>query len=182
MPPVFGSTLFKLLMPLVAIVVVLVSTRKRGMSWTEQIRLVWPSPAQLALWIAVWIVWMWVSEQLISLLGIEQPKPWPAYPALIICMRIFAIGILGPIAEELVFRGVLYYRLAQTRVGTAGTVVVLSAVWASLHVQYGLPLIGMIFVDGLILGGSRWASRSVFVPMILHIIANIYSISQSLGH
>src|ERR1051325_10943598 len=56
MSPAFGSTLFKLLMPLAGIVIILAVARKRGLSWTEDIRLVWPSPQQLAVWVALRIV------------------------------------------------------------------------------------------------------------------------------
>ena len=39
----------------------------------------------------------------------------------------------------------------------------------------------MIFLDGLLLGAARHRSRSTFVPMLLHVVANLYSILQSLG-
>jgi membrane protease YdiL (CAAX protease family) len=175
------SSLLKVLGPLFGIIVLLVVTRRRRLSWTEDLRFVWPDARDLALWIVLWLAWMAVSEWLIAVFGIPNATAWPPYPALIIFLRILAIGILGPIVEELIFRGALYFRLSKSRTGPAGAVVIPAALWAMIHVQYGWALIAMIFVDGVILGTSRWATKSVLVPVTLHILANLFSISQSLA-
>jgi membrane protease YdiL (CAAX protease family) len=181
MSGLLGSTLLKVALPLVVIMVVMIASRVRGFSLTEDLRLVWPRPAIVVLWLAIWAVWMFAGELAISALGMEQPSRWPAYPPLIIALRILAIGLLGPIAEELVTRGLLFFRISRTTVGPWGAIVICALVWSVAHVQYDWRTITMIFLDGLMLGTARHQSRSTFVPMAMHVVANLYSILQSLG-
>jgi membrane protease YdiL (CAAX protease family) len=175
------STLLKVGLPVLCIVIALVVMRLRHLSLREDLRLVWPPPRELALWLGLWIVWMAVSEGLTRVFGIPGPEPWQAYSSLIIALRILAIGILGPIAEEMIFRGVLFRRLSRTSLGDYGAIVILAAVWAAAHIQYGFGLIALIFLDGLVLGLARSRTRSLYLPMVMHILGNLFSIYQSLS-
>jgi hypothetical protein len=53
MSPDLQSTLFKLGLPLLIIVFVLVVTRLRGLSWAEDLGLALPSARRAALWIGL---------------------------------------------------------------------------------------------------------------------------------
>lgn len=176
-----GPTLLKLAVPLVVSAFVLWMARRRGWSWRDDLALRWPAPKTLALWIGLWAAWVALGEFAIGALGMGAPTPWPALPPLIIALRIAAIGLAGPIAEELVVRGLVYFRLRATRLGVVGAIIVCAAGWAAMHVQYEWRTIAMIFADGLFLGAAREKSRSTFVPIVLHVLANLYSIGQSLG-
>ena len=59
--------------------------------------------------------------------------------------------------------------------------VVCAAEWAAMHVQYDWRTMAMIFAAGLVLGVAREKSCSTFVPIVLHVLGNLYSIAQSLG-
>jgi hypothetical protein len=52
---------------------ILIVARKRGLSYSEDLRLVWPSARQAALWILVWVAWMALSEWWEARLGIVAP-------------------------------------------------------------------------------------------------------------
>jgi len=177
------STLLKVALPVLAISVTLVAWRvlskKKGIS-SKDLGLAWPKASTLFLWLAVWIVWMAVSEVAINALGMEQAKHWPDYSPLIVSLRIVAIGILGPAAEELLARGILFAVLSRKRPGPLGAIVICAAGWAVAHYRYGWKTVALIFLDGILLGTARQHSRSVFVPILMHIIANLFSIYQSL--
>jgi membrane protease YdiL (CAAX protease family) len=179
--PELRSTLFKVAAPLFAIVVVLVVTKLRGISWRDVVGLRLPRARQFVLWMLLWIVWVAAEEVAIRVLHLDQAQPWPQKDSLIIALRIAAIGILGPVAEELVCRGLLLGRLMATRLGVYGSVAVIAAGWAVVHVQYGWPTLVMIFLDGLVLGAARVRSRSVYVPIAMHMAGNLFSIYQSLS-
>jgi membrane protease YdiL (CAAX protease family) len=123
---------------------------------------------------------MVITELVIYRLGAESPKPWH-YDAGITLLRIVMIGIAGPIAEELAYRGALLYAL-RVRAGlhSAVAIVLISIVWAASHLQYEVTTLAMIFVDGLILGAARVQSRSIATPAAMHVIGNLFSIYQSL--
>ena len=174
------STLSKLAIPLVIITIVLIVTRVRGVSWSQDLGLNCPRPAVWLAWLALWIAWMAAGEAAINFFGMQSATPWDDYPILIVVLRIAAIGLAGPASEELVMRGVLFDRVRRTRLGAAGAIVVLSAAWTAMHYRYDMMTLGLIFADGLVLGAARYQSRSVCVPIVMHSMGNLISIYQSL--
>jgi len=178
--PDLAATLVKLAVPAVAIAAVLAITRWRDISWTADLGLTWPRPAVLASWVAIWIGWVILGEVAIRTFGLGQAAPWKPYPLLIVVLRIAAIGLLGPAAEEIVVRGVLFHRIGRTRLGPVGAIAIGAALWAVAHVQYEWTTAALIFLDGLVLGTARLRSRSTFVPMVMHSLGNLFSIYQSL--
>jgi hypothetical protein len=91
-------------------------------------------------------------------------------------MRILAVCILGPTAEELLFRGLLYGALTRTRLKVAGSVFVAAIGWALMHTAYSPAVIALLFVGGLLLGAARYRTKSVIVPIAMHIVWNLYAI------
>ena len=69
-------------------------------------------------------------------------------------------------------RGFLFEGLARSRIGGAGAIVLTSLFWAVQHFQYSWLQIGMIFVLGLVLGLVRLKTKSLWAPIILHVINN----------
>jgi uncharacterized protein len=89
-----------------------------------------------------------------------------------------ALVIAAPVAEELVFRGFLYRGLAASRVGVVGAILISSALWAGMHIQYELFFIAHIFLIGLVLGWWRWKSGSTTLTLIMHGLINLGSLVQ----
>jgi membrane protease YdiL (CAAX protease family) len=177
--PDLKATLFKVGVPLVTIAIVLLVSRARGFDLKKDIGLQWPRPRLVVLWIGVWIAWIAIGEWLGHLLHFGEPSHWKAYAAGIVVLRVLAIGILGPAAEELVFRGILFARLLKP-IGPAATIVATAAAWAALHYSYDWLTLSQVFADGLILGLARHQSRSTNVPIAMHAVGNLFSIYQSL--
>ncbi len=72
-------------------------------------------------WFAAWLALTAAEEVIGRRLGIGLAKPWPAYSALVIVERILAIGIMGPIAEELAFGG-MFLGWLRRRLNPSGAV------------------------------------------------------------
>jgi len=178
-PGLRDTLLLKLGPPLIAIAVVLAVARRRGISSRGDLGLAAPRPTALATWLVLWAAWVAVGEGLTGPLGLELPQPWPDYAPAVFWLRVLAIGVLGPVAEELVMRGLALDRLRRTRLRVTGAVVVCAAAWALFHVKYGGPTIAMIFADGLLLGAARVRSGSLLVPCVMHASGNLFSIWQS---
>ena len=93
---------------------------------------------------------------------------------------IFAMVIVAPIYEELIFRGLLWSAIAEQFSGVTyakhcGAVIaslVTSVIFAVIHLQYGLYEISTIVVLALIFCYARIKSGSLVLPMLLHIINN----------
>jgi membrane protease YdiL (CAAX protease family) len=80
--------------------------------------------------------------------------------------------VISPVKEELLFRGALLATLIR-RWGFAIAVVVSSILWALLHFQYEPWKIASIAVSGLLLAIIRLRGGSLYVPIALHISANL---------
>jgi membrane protease YdiL (CAAX protease family) len=92
-----------------------------------------------------------------------------------------AMILLGPLVEEIVFRGVVFDGMAATPAGLWGAVVATSAVWSFIHLQYGPTEMSVIFMLGLVLGGVRARTGSVTPCLLLHALNNAFAVA-SLAH
>jgi len=90
-----------------------------------------------------------------------------------------AVVVVGPVAEEVAFRGFLFRGLSETWLGVAGTLAITSALWAAMHIQYDYIITVQIFVIGLVLGWLRWASGSTLLTIILHVMTNLAATVQA---
>jgi membrane protease YdiL (CAAX protease family) len=131
--------------------------------------------AAAAGWIAVYLAWMLGTDLVTHWRGPWDFTPWSEAPLAASVMRVLAVGVFGPIAEELVFRGYLF-GLLKDRAGIPLTIAVTSLGWAVLHVDYTWWVIAIIAVDGLLLGLARWRTGSVYVPIAMHVLYNLYAI------
>lgn len=79
----------------------------------------------------------------------------------------FSFAVLAPVQEELFFRGFLYRGLSAS-IGPWITIVLTSAVWAVVHLQYEWFFVGEIFILGVVFGWLRMRSGSTILTMLLH--------------
>jgi membrane protease YdiL (CAAX protease family) len=81
--------------------------------------------------------------------------------------------IVAPVGEEVLFRGFVFRGWARSARSVGPAIVVISLLWAALHVQYDWTGILQIFVVGLFLGWMRWRSGSTLLTFFLHALFNI---------
>ena len=93
---------------------------------------------------------------------------------------LFDIIILAPLLEELMFRGFLFEGIRYTKLKNTGAIIITSLIWALMHTQYDLYGIFSIFLSGLLLGYSRVKSKSIFTPIVIHIVSNVIATSELL--
>ena len=83
--------------------------------------------------------------------------------------------VIAPILEEFIFRGFLFSQLRIT-LGNWGAIILSSLAWTSLHFQYELKILFVLFVLGLFLGFLRWKYNSLFLVMALHAVNNLVAL------
>ena len=134
-----------------------------------------PRVAATIAFIAAYLAWMLASNALIDWRGPWDFRPWQQAPLLASALRVLAVCVLGPMVEELLFRGILFSWLKERL--PIGPVIALTSVgWALLHWSYAWPVIAVIAVDGVLLGVARWRTRSVVPPIAMHMLYNLYAI------
>jgi len=90
-----------------------------------------------------------------------------------------AMLVAAPMSEEMVFRGFLFRGLAASRLGPLGSIVLTSALWSGLHLQYDLHGMAIIFLAGLLLGYARWRSDSLIPCLWMHGLMNLLAMAQA---
>jgi membrane protease YdiL (CAAX protease family) len=101
--------------------------------------------------------------------------PLPTAPGQIVLFFLVG-GIVGPAAEEVVFRGVVFGYLK--RWGPWTSVIGTTALFAMVHRGPGLPLTQI--VGGLVFALAYHRSGSLAAPMIIHMLGNLALFTLSL--
>ena len=96
-----------------------------------------------------------------------------------ILLLLIAAVVAAPIGEEIVFRGFLFRGWTASPLGVNGTIVLTSAIWAAIHVQYDWFGIGQVFCLGLLFGWVRARSGSLALTMMMHSVCNIAATAET---
>jgi TPR repeat protein/membrane protease YdiL (CAAX protease family) len=90
----------------------------------------------------------------------KEASPWIA---------LSTIGLILPVAEEILFRGYLFDALRK-RWPDATTIIVTAFAFAAVHFQ--LAQFPLLFAMGLVLGWARMKTNSLRLPVLLHAANN----------
>jgi CAAX protease family protein len=155
--------------------------RLRHLPARQFLALYWPPLRIVAGWLGAFALLVAAEETIGRAIGLPQPEPWGGqYGGGVLALRLIGLVVLAPAAEELVFRGVLFARIYETRLGKTGAIVLPAVLFAVLHVQYSVLEMSFIAIDGLFFGLARYQSRSLFVPILLHASGNAFAACQRL--
>ncbi len=88
---------------------------------------------------------------------------------------VLGVGIMAPLFEEFLLRGLLFGSLRHL-VDEHAAVAMTAGVFALMHLQYEWTVMLLIVPIGVVLGYARSRSGSIWVPVFLHILNNTASI------
>lgn len=88
-------------------------------------------------------------------------------------LMLVTICLVGPVVEELVFRGWLFSQIEQTKLGSIGALFLSSILFTVIHTQYdSLITVIMIFMQSLFLGFIRYKTCNISYSIAIHILFN----------
>jgi membrane protease YdiL (CAAX protease family) len=163
-----------------------VAIRISGTRFTDYLALRWPSWTNLLIGVVGLIVvlmgWGFIS----STAGhddapgfmIDVLKSAEADGAL--WFLVIAFCVAAPVTEELFARGFLYRGWSESFLGPVGAILLSSAVWTALHLQYDWYFFGEVFSIGLLLGYLRYRFHSIWLTIILHGLNNLAAVVQTI--
>jgi len=153
-------------------------------SVTDYFALTWPARRDLLIGIAIVVVLLPLGDLTSYLTGHEivPAAVVDAYKTARASGHVltlaFALVVIAPLMEELLFRGFLFRGYAASRLGVVGAILLTSVIWASMHIQYDIFYILQIVVLGCVFGWVRWRSGSTLLTIILHAIVNLTALLQ----
>ena len=170
-----------LLTPVALIGFGLLMARRARLDWQRDVG--WRKPAMPAAlgWILAFVLLAIALEYIAAATGGEDMGgAWIGkYDGSALALRIVAVGLLYPLAEEFFFRGTLF-GLTRRKFGTLAAVAFTSLFFAVLHLQYEWTGMAFVLVDALFYAAARIRTGSVFVPMACHLLGNGYAVFERL--
>lgn len=94
-------------------------------------------------------------------------------------LLVIAFCVAAPMSEEILARGFLFRGWSESRLGVTGAIILSSAVWTTMHLQYDWFFFGEIFSIGLLLGYLRYRSGSTWLTIVLHGLNNLAATVQT---
>jgi uncharacterized protein len=91
----------------------------------------------------------------------------------------FAILIVAPVGEELLFRGFLFRGFVHGPRDALPGILAISLIWSLLHIQYDWFGAALVFAIGVYLGYVRYLSGSTTLVILLHMLLNLESIAET---
>lgn len=174
---------------LVALIIMLI--RLRGGNWRRYLALK-PFPVAVGIGMLGLLLIFMIGSQALTYWLDKSPLDFvdPLYQSVSsVWLLIFAMVIVAPLYEELVFRGLLWSAIAEQFVtspsreqrGAIIASIITSLIFAVIHLQYGIYEISTIVVLALIFCYARIKSGSLLLPMLLHIVNNGAAMGQYLA-
>jgi len=165
------SVVFLLSTPLVLAYLALAVHLSR-VPFREYMALEWPRWRDVLIGIGALVAVLAIAGLGATLTGQETPEFMTesfrtARDAGMLPLYFFSFAVLAPVQEELFFRGFLYRGLS-TAIGPWVTILLTSAVWSVIHVQYNLFFLAEIFLLGVTFGWLRMRSGSTILTLLLH--------------
>jgi membrane protease YdiL (CAAX protease family) len=163
--------------PLMLVLIGVAIARFRHLSWRDDIGFKPVAARQIALWGVGFLALVLTGEIVSRMAGLEsQAGTWRTkYDALDIAVRIVAVGLVYPVAEEFFFRGAML-GFFNRRFGAVAAVIFSSAAFALVHVQYEWQGMLLIAADAIFFAVSRLRTGSLYPAILFHICGNSYAI------
>jgi uncharacterized protein len=172
-------TIFVVLSNLITTVVLVIAVWLARSDLSEYFALNWPSRRDLTLGIGALVILIAANDGLLYFTGRDLVTSFQlqsyttAAAAGWLPAMLAAVIFVAPAGEEAMFRGFLFRGWVRSPRSAWPAIVVISLLWAILHVQYDWAGVLQVFVVGLFLGWMRWRSGSLIVTFFLHALFNL---------
>ena len=183
MDPEFWSGLTRVLpFIIVPVVIAIAIWKKRIMSVDTALQAPESIPKSFYWW-GFFLFLVIVVEISLSRMGILEISPWH-YNIPVSIIRIVGIVILAPIAEELLFRGLILHKLVKRKLNIHLAVFIQAVLFVLLHsfayensVSSNIG-IAQSFVDACLFAYARLSTKSIFTSIAMHLTGNLIAILE----
>ncbi len=171
-------------LPFLVIILVIATLIKRQKINSQALDIQKPNAIILFLiWILGFLLYTLLTEFTLYSFNILEVSKWShtISPSIIL---IFGIIILAPIAEELIFRGLILNLLLKKKFNIHFAILIQACFFVLLHnFTYENTLnanIGIVqsLIDAMLFGYARYYTKSIYTPITMHISGNAIAILE----
>jgi len=137
-----------------------------------------PTAAQAKVYLLGYIPIFIACELFYYGLSLNEGRIWD-HSTLVTAIKAVGIILLAPIAEELIFRGVLYKAVSDLIKNDFVTIFAITIIFTSVHFQYGILNLLTIFISTLYWTWVRYKTGSTVLPVIMHMFNNTISVLEA---
>lgn len=180
-------TIFVALSDPVAIGVLAIAVSLTRSDLSDYFALKWPATRDLTFGVVALVVLIAAGDALLYasgrdlVTGFQLQSYTTAAAAGWLPAMLAAAILIAPAGEEAMFRGFLFRGWVRSPRSVWPAIIVISILWAMLHIQYDWTGILQIFVIGLFLGWMRWRSGSLVLTFLLHALFNLEGTLETLA-
>jgi len=170
----------------VQVAIIALVARRPGWTIAEYLGLVWPSRRDAMTAFLILVPFLLGYDALTYLLSRDIITPFQvdtyrsARAAGMLPLFWFALVIAAPVAEEIVFRGFLFRGWVRSERAALPGVVLISLLFAVIHMQYDWFGVLQVFFIGLLFGLVRWRSGSTLLTILMHVLANLWATVETM--
>ncbi|HZN13711.1 MAG TPA: CPBP family intramembrane glutamic endopeptidase [Acidimicrobiales bacterium] len=166
-----------LVWPWLALSVLGAAARVGHLSWGDDFGVRVPSLASAGAWGAGFVALV-VAQEVIGHRLWSTVDTWPdAWSGIRVAVRAVTIVVAAPISEELLYRGLLFTRIADW--GGVVIAVAFTAIVSTIaHGRRGATVRMMILADAAYYGCARAVTGSVVLPIAFHCVGNAYAVYE----
>jgi membrane protease YdiL (CAAX protease family) len=152
----------------------------------DYLGLVRPAAGPALIAIAVLVVFLLGYDALTYLLGRDIVTPFQvdtyrtARDSGTLSLLWLTFVVVAPVAEEIMFRGFLFRGWVRSERSAIPVILVISLLFAAIHVQYDWFGMLQVFFIGLLLAIARWRSGSTLLTILMHMLANLWATVESM--
>lgn len=103
-----------------------------------------------------------------------------AYRERFIPLVYLSVIVVAPVYEEVLFRAFMIQGIRNSRLGSAGAIVVTALLFALMHYQYNTYYKFWVFGTGIFLGIAKIQTNSTYLSITLHSLMNLYAVTYIL--
>ena len=161
---------------------ILFARLRRGWAVRDYLGLRTPAARTALVWILAMAGFIVCSDLLTYATGRPIVHPWliDVYRTGWLVPLFVAIIVVGPLFEEIFFRGFVLAGYRRSPIGAVGAVALTSLGWAALHVQYETYGLATVAALGILLGVARIRSGSTIITLLMHAFSNLVAMIELL--
>jgi membrane protease YdiL (CAAX protease family) len=173
------SNLMQIGILVVAMAMVFIVCMVRKLPIPQTLGLTIPKGRDFLFWIGLYIPIFILGELFYFGMGLQEGRVWE-FEGISTILRIIKIAVMGPLVEELVFRGILYDRIATSKPGPVWALILTSLLFTASHFSLQPGDLLIILIDAFYWGLIRYKTGSIVITIILHILVNTMAVFEFL--